>query len=340
MRMNRAKKNAIIFNKVNGKEYLVTEDGPRVFANEIIQHKPEIICNEEYCLEITENNCICFRVMKDAEPTEPEGYYIQDGMICKNGACVTEQGSIEVQEILCTLPGILVCSTKRNEDNMVDVYAYHISRDLFRRVALRIPEPEVIRLTDKLVAIMYSKTHDEIHEDGSIDIILDCAGILFTDGRTSHEECFDFEITKPIAVDGQTLFFNVFSETKANGDALKEVVPYTLSVTFDDEREDILIRGYNFQADKCRCCPVGGTFLMIQKKFLYTDFFRNGAEHAIAVENKNIVSALREGGYDTVVDLTKKDDIYYLTFASSNYDTRTISIQKTSDRGQIVKFFA
>lgn len=168
MRFNRAKKETVIYNKVNGKEYLITkEDGQSVIAEALIPDTNENRTDPEDTVRITEANCICFRVIQDAPPTDPVGFYVNsEGTLYKDGTPVTEQGELKFESILCTLPGVLFLISQRKDGN-VDLYAYRVGIDRFTNIISDIPSPRAIKVNDTEYAFVYSLTHTEVKEDGN-----------------------------------------------------------------------------------------------------------------------------------------------------------------------------
>lgn len=340
MRFNRAKKEAIIFNKVNGKEYLITkEDWQGVIAEALIPDANETQTDPDDTVRITEANCICFRVIKDAPTTDPVGFSIYvDGILCKDGLPATEQGELRFSNILCTLPGVIYLTSERMDGN-VDLYAYRPYIDRFIRLISDIPSPQPVKINDEEYAFVYSKTHTETTEDGCEKCILDKAGVVFVN-RRCHITSGKFSCTlgKPFAVDDGTLFFIKKDHVNEEG-ILEEIPPCTLSVS------DNAMIGYNVSseiygiaADQAKHCVYGGILLISKDELLYTQFGKkNGVDHDIRIKNKKILALIRKGQYGTVVDLTKEDGVILLTLSSDDYRTMTISIRDTSDRGQVVK---
>ena len=340
MRFNRAKKDAIIFNKVNGKDYLITKaDWQSAIAEAVIPDMNEARTDPEDTVQITEENAICFRVIKDAPSTEPVGYSVNgDGILLWDGIPATEQGELRFDSILCTLPGVLFL-TSQEKDGNVDLYAYRTDIDRFKRLAEDIPFPQAVKVNDAEYAFVYSKTHTEKTEDGDEVQILDKAGVLFVN-RSCYITSGTFGCTlgKPFAVDDGTLFFLKKDQVKKDG-VLEKMTPCTLSISDNDICSgEVHADTYGIAADQAKYCVYGGILLMSTDALLYTRFGKkNGVDHDILVRDEKILTSIRNAGCNAVVDLTKKDGVIFLTLSSEDYNVMTLSIRNTSDRGQVVK---
>ena len=56
-------------------------------------------------ITITEENAICFRVIKDSyENLEKEDWSVQNGILMRNGYQAAEQGEMEIKKILAVFP--------------------------------------------------------------------------------------------------------------------------------------------------------------------------------------------------------------------------------------------
>ncbi len=330
MRFNRAKKETVIYNKVNGKEYLITkEDGQSVIAEALIPDTNENRTDPEDTVRITEANCICFRVIQDAPPTDPVGFYVNsEGTLYKDGTPVTEQGELKFESILCTLPGVLFLISQRKDGN-VDLYAYRVGIDRFTNIISDIPSPRAIKVNDTEYAFVYSLTHTEVKEDGNEVCILNKAGVVFVNMYFSITcGTLNCSLGDPFAVDEGTLFFIKKDQVNADG-ILEEIQPCTLSVSDNDLCDgSIVTETYGIVADQAKYCMYGGLLLIGKDELLC---------HNILIKNERILSYIREGRYYTVVDRTKKDEGVLLTLSSDDYRVMTLFIRNTSDRGQIVK---
>lgn len=157
MKMNRAKKGAVVLNKVYGDFYIVDsnskdENGKIVSAQALCikvddyleslnirfssDNKRELFLRELeknevplYCVDgqsevtMTEKNAICFRVIKDSyENLVAENWYVSDGVLVKNGHPAAEQGEIEIDHILAIFPHKILLGVKAGEDKISLMY--------------------------------------------------------------------------------------------------------------------------------------------------------------------------------------------------------------------------
>lgn len=139
MRNNRLRKEMQLVNKVSGKLFAVTsvtvaEDGSKVAdAVEILPVPGMAITSAEKPekVKISKANDICFRITYDPGPTEPvTGCEVKEGVIWYNGKPV-EQGELVVDKILAPLPGGVLCTVKKEDDGIVDLFFYDVERDIF-----------------------------------------------------------------------------------------------------------------------------------------------------------------------------------------------------------------
>lgn len=187
MKMNRAKKGAVVLNKVYGDFYIVDsnskdENGKIVSAQALCikvddyleslnirfssDNKRELFLRELeknevplYCVDgqsevtMTEKNAICFRVIKDSyENLVAENWYVSDGVLVKNGHPAAEQGEIEIDHILAIFPHKILLGVKAGEDKISLMYfdPNYVGKEF--RSALKgitIPVPEKVTLADR-----------------------------------------------------------------------------------------------------------------------------------------------------------------------------------------------
>lgn len=126
MKMNRAKRGTLILNKLYGSFYLIRsnckdESGKIISAEAVLIDEDSFLksVNAEYnatnrkdvfaekvlsadslslpcmldSITLKESNAICFRVIKDSdERLDAENWYVQNGILMKNGIQAAEQG--------------------------------------------------------------------------------------------------------------------------------------------------------------------------------------------------------------------------------------------------------
>jgi hypothetical protein len=133
MQVKNIQKNIKVLNKVNGKEYVVTdvaEDG-KITLTEVLPEDadPSTIGDE---IEITEANAPAFRFLEDPNPVPVPTAAVADGELTVDGEQVV-LGNIKVTGVLATLPGVVILSNQ--EENGTDIIAYNVRDDRFQTVA-------------------------------------------------------------------------------------------------------------------------------------------------------------------------------------------------------------
>lgn len=333
MKMSMAKENVEVLNKVNGKYYLITElSGESAFAKEIINKEPELELGEN-TVQINKNNCICFRFIEDHCPVVlPEGYYVKDGRLMKNGSEVTEQGQIYVERILGALPGFLLLAVRSPkqedyQDNYVNIKSYYTRKDKFRSVlANAVPMPEVIKLKSGAILLKYSHTHMELEEGGNqIREIFDCAGVIVVgnEGLIHTGGSFESAIGKQVARDEDVVIFEKDDKQVYLVDASKE--------------NDLFIRELCISnITELSYSPVfEGCVIKSDDEFLFISRYQqqtNGTAPSFA--NRTVMDEIKS--YNHLVDLQQRGADFTAMLADDDYNVKVIKAHETNDRGQVV----
>lgn len=157
MKMNRAKKGAVVLNKLYGDFYIVDsnskDENGKIVSAQVLRIKVDdyleslnirftaenkralflkaLAENDVplYCIDgqsevtMTAKNAICFRVIKDScENLAAENWYVSDGVLVKNGHPAAEQGEIEIDQILAIFPHKILLGVKAGEDKISLMY--------------------------------------------------------------------------------------------------------------------------------------------------------------------------------------------------------------------------
>ena len=339
MRTKRATIGTIVKSKVDDKFYAITEgfDGSQAILAEADPDNDYALGEGRKVL--TEQNSICFRVIKDAVPeTAPEGYTVEDGQLMLNGEPACEQGEIVLTDILYVgtknilvqaLGGIFYTYNyaldnfeeiyRLPEDNCAD--EIQVCFDAEKRILL-VQQKEIVKITVNEI-----EQEVQVFVDGII-IVLNEAGrvimSLFTDMWHNLSE-------KVLSNDGILTFIpvnNIKLVTDDVGDEWRVI---------DDN--DTSYKAYS----ECRCertlpeteirevtyCPYLKGYMLRTDKAIKT-FYGN----LIVAEKPANVKKLAD--YPILVDITsKEDDETTYTFANADYETVTVTRKVTTDRGVI-----
>lgn len=225
MKMNRAKRGTVILNKLYGNFYLIKsnckdESGKIISAEavridedsflesvnaehnattkkEVFAEKLSFVdslllpCMSESTITLKESNAICFRVIKDSdERLDAENWYVQNGILIKNGIQAAEQGEMEIEKILAIFPKKILLAVKSDKEGYVSLKFFdpaYAGRE-FRIVNgdKLIPTPEKVVLPDDGILLYYSKTHMEESgedEDKTTEEVVDASGYIIYDNR-------------------------------------------------------------------------------------------------------------------------------------------------------------
>lgn len=122
MFFNKVRKNQVLLNKVDGKNYTVGDKVEEGF--EAVERLPESNNRLPFpetpgTIVVTEKNAICFRLVNDPNPQEkPEGYKIFNGDFVTAEGEKVETGELQVNNILGVVPGAVVLVTSKGYDGV------------------------------------------------------------------------------------------------------------------------------------------------------------------------------------------------------------------------------
>lgn len=338
MRIERLRNEIEVFNKLNGKMYKVVEVTPdrTGLAKEMLEDGTL----GEASATIDESNCLAFRILNDPAPyPAPEGYTVSDGVLMKDGKPACEQGQLSISGILAKQPGYLILTAKNEttKDGMVELYSYQPCRDRFVKLTT-MPSPELIGYAGKdqdtaVIAYNQTETKKEKQEDGSekeTELFVSAAVLSIREGRVMT----NCDINDPIDISTAIL--------KTIPDSEK----FTVFIASDEETDE----GFVLVPRKDRCwIRVGGSY--VESKFtmdgdisadwsyVYQDFVvKNDKSLQILSKDLKISSpcVAKLKGYDTLIDITREEYSYKLTFSNENYEFKTLTSKSTRDRGYIV----
>lgn len=375
MKMNRAKKGAVVLNKVYGDFYIVDsnskdENGKIVSAQALCikvddyleslnirfssDNKRELFLRELeknevplYCVDgqsevtMTEKNAICFRVIKDSyENLVAENWYVSDGVLVKNGHPAAEQGEIEIDHILAIFPHKILLGVKAGEDKISLMYfdPNYVGKEF--RSALKgitIPVPEKVTLANDNLLLYYSRTHMEEKGEG--------------DEKTTEEIV---DASGYVIYDSEGSLLD-HEEYDTDPDEAREIdTPlgkYVIStdnfIVFQGEFNgkpftNIYSRKYNELrsielASKVSSAEENVDGFMLIKTADELAVVSDSGNELVLKPSKQLSKALDQlYGYGYLVDYCNKGRYFILTFASDSYEVKTLKGTFTSDIGLVL----
>lgn len=375
MKMNRAKKGAVVLNKVYGDFYIVDsnskdENGKIVSAQALCikvddyleslnirfssDNKRELFLRELeknevllYCVDgqsevtMTEKNAICFRVIKDSyENLVAENWYVSDGVLVKNGHPAAEQGEIEIDHILAIFPHKILLGVKAGEDKISLMYfdPNYVGKEF--RSALKgitIPVPEKVTLANDNLLLYYSRTHMEEKGEG--------------DEKTT-EEIVDASGYVIYDSEGSLLDHEEYDTDPDEAHEIdtplgKYVISTDNFIVFQGEFNgkpftNIYSRKYNELrsielASKVSSAEENVDGFMLIKTADELAVVSDSGNELVLKPSKQLSKALDQlYGYGYLVDYCNKGRYFILTFASDSYEVKTLKGTFTSDIGLVL----
>lgn len=375
MKMNRAKKGAVVLNKVYGDFYIVDsnskdENGKIVSAQALCikvddyleslnirfssDNKRELFLRELeknevplYCVDgqsevtMTEKNAICFRVIKDSyENLVAENWYVSDGVLVKNGYPAAEQGEIEIDHILAIFPHKILLGVKAGEDKISLMYfdPNYVGKEF--RSALKgitIPVPEKVTLANDNLLLYYSRTHMEEKGEG--------------DEKTT-EEIVDASGYVIYDSEGSLLDHEEYDTDPDEAHEIdtplgKYVISTDNFIVFQGEFNgkpftNIYSRKYNELrsielASKVSSAEENVDGFMLIKTADELAVVSDSGNELVLKPSKQLSKALDQlYGYGYLVDYCNKGRYFILTFASDSYEVKTLKGTFTSDIGLVL----
>lgn len=343
MRIERLRMGLELLNKVDGKEYKVVDvDGATGTAAEMIKD-PVTGLNGvgEEEVTITEENALAFRILSDPEPYPvPEGYSVEDGVLLKDGKSACAQGEFSFIKILAVWKDcmLLAARLKGAEDGEIALVSYQVSRDRFRKLA--VVSDNIVFLgyagdgMEKAVFLFSNTAEKEIEENGekkTVKYFKETALVIIDKGLSCDYENLDLPVTAgdcfiakiPGSKDGDFELFLASDVEEKDG----WLVP---------RKERTWHRIHSWDMQCCSMFICDGSIHAYWSP-AYRDFVIRGKDKIQFKEfeaNNPAVAQLE--GYDTLIDITKKDYTYKLTFSNEDYKFKTLVSQSTKDRGYIV----
>lgn len=375
MKMNRAKKGAVVLNKVYGDFYIVDsnskdENGKIVSAQALCikvddyleslnirfssDNKRELFLRELeknevplYCVDgqsevtMTEKNAICFRVIKDSyENLVAENWYVSDGVLVKNGHPAAEQGEIEIDHILAIFPHKILLGVKAGEDKISLMYfdPNYVGKEF--RSALKgitIPVPEKVTLANDNLLLYYSRTHMEEKGEGDEKTIEE---IVDASGYVIYD-------SEGSLLDHEEYDTDPDEAHEIDTPLGKYVISTDNFIVFQGEFNgkpftNIYSRKYNELrsielASKVSSAEENVDGFMLIKTADELAVVSDSGNELVLKPSKQLSKALDQlYGYGYLVDYCNKGRYFILTFASDSYEVKTLKGTFTSDIGLVL----
>ncbi len=357
MRKNLIFRGAKVYDKVTGKYYLITgEDGTAVHLNRI---DGEDIPDEADKVQVTEENGIAFRFIKDTrEPEVPSGYTAEDGILMKDGQPVTEQGSLKVHKVFGYVEDAVVVLTELNGQEALARYVPR--RDKFQNFAV-IPqiEGEDVRLyTARRTTASINALDVRGAEEGTVYLAIERTAVHAFPGKDGeeHKECFlgatlyvikggsqaYYETSEPVffrevcIVNGE-FFARYGYRTEAvedtDGVERRVIVPAEsgYQVLRQEDYDDDGEARYEAPVDATITWSPATKMFIIAGSTGITGVSEDGTFASFHVKaNGSAVTDM------ALVDVASRPNGEVYTFADAAHDIVTVSVERTSDRGDIV----
>lgn len=345
MRINRLREGLEVANKLDGKWYKVTNadtiDGVGSAKEMIIEDGRWTGEFGDGKVLITEKNALAFRIINDPKPYPiPEGYFIEAGKLMKDGKEI-ETGELRFVRFLAVQPDFLILAAEKKgtKEGMVELMSYQMSRDRFLRMHT---VPETVKLlkyvgegNERAVLGYSAVTEKEVTDEGGNKKtvrVFDQAGLLTViEGKRLHccrlespfvvEDAFVKEVP---SINGHfEAFLPVDEEEDEDGYLVSRKTRMWMRTDGGNVVSDLEADG-KIRADW---------------SFAYNGFvIRTNDMIVIPTEDIKITSAkvAELDGYDTLIDITKENYEYRLTFSNGKYEFKILVSKSTRDRGYIV----
>ena len=367
MRINRAKKGAIVREKLHGTYYIISaeekdQDGVLISAeaapidmiklreenpfmkeddDETVLVKAENIpIVENDSVKIREANAICFLVIKDAKVSISGNWEVKDGILLHDGKAAVEQGNLEVERILKILESKILLLFKTEEESSVKLGIYDPSyegREFCFPISYPISIPEITLLENGEILLSYTKFHLEKAEETKdvednkgekeIEVFDDSGYIIFS----PEGDLVDSQhCDEPLGhLVACTRNFYVF-QGEFNGEPIASVIKrLQYDFTFWNLTVKSEVQSVT-ESDK-------GLFIKTEDSFVYIGM--DGYEKEVSA-SKKLLSFFSDQlkGYDFVVEYKSSGrSDFVLTLATEDYKVHTLSGSNTRDLGLVLQ---
>ena len=331
MKIERLREQMELLNKVDGKTYKVIS-----VQNNTGLAKEWNYDTEEFgdaSVNITETNALAFRILSDPLPYPvPEGYDLENGKLVKDGLPVCEQGQLLFNKILAKGAGYLVLSSETQMEDFIDLYIYDFAKDRFTKLISRIPDVSFVGYANDTDAVFaYCKIADEERKDGdkteTIQVFKEARVFSVCEGRVSLSR----EFSCPISVD------KILIAEKPEGYEL--FIPSNACTEDDGVLKDRKHLAWYHVTSGCCSYVLEADTLSANWSPLYKEFVLTGPDfvYVLSKDLKITSKKIEElKDFPILIDVTKEDYAYKLTFSDKDLNFKTLTSQSTKDRGYIV----
>lgn len=334
MRSNRLRKGLIVFNKVDGSKYKVTEVSIR--EGEKVGTAYEMVDDEltGKSVLINEKNALAFKALEDTEPYPiPEGYSVLDGKLMKDGSAVCDQGDVVVEKILAVQPDYLILAANKDKDGKINIMSYQVCCDRFRKLYEHVAEPTFAKRvdgTDTIVLAACNISEEECEKDGVVSTAKKWTGsyvLPITNGAVDDEYNIDYPITvddiQMLEADG-TIY--IFVPSDEDDELNKRTERLWITLSSDTSFGSFYASNENEQ-------------FTFSWSHMYRTIVAKSDNELLVLKKQFRVSSpeiAKLKGYDHLIDITKGEYQYTLTFSNDEYELKALCSKSTKDRGYIV----
>lgn len=336
MKIEKMRLEVEVMNKLDGKMYKVVSIENGIGTAKELLEEGEL---GEATVSITEKNALAFRLINDPAPyPAPEGYSIsEEGILLKDDKAVCEQGQLVLKEILATAPGMLILSSDAKEgEGLINLYIYEVAKDRFAKLLSRIPETTHIGYVgeekdEALFGFCKVTEEERKKEDGTTEVVK-----VFGEAKIFSIKkgmiCLSEEFEHPISINEILVkerpdgYYELFVPSKEMVDD---------NDTVSDRKETLWYRIKNGYAVEL----IAMKTLQADWSYMYKEFIITGDDtlYIPSKDLKIVSSKVKElAGYPTLIDITKEEYAYKLTFSNENYEFKTLTSKSTKDRGYII----
>lgn len=334
MFFNKVRKNQVLLNKVDGKNYTVGDkvEGGFEAVEQLPKSTeelpfPEVITQNR--VEITEKNAIAFKLIDDPNPQEkPEGYKINNGDFVTAEGEKVETGELQVNNILGVVPGAVVLVTSKGYDGMSKhISIYEPEKDIFKSL-FQIPAGAnyaAYSEGDKMI-IALSLNEVEKDEMGNQVTYLRESKVYTVCGGTWD----DYNIPEPIIInDLKVVDDMIVVKTIGDVDEKNIITEGPERIVLIDmlnlrKHDPITVNGRSLKISRSR-----GGILVVSDKMLVVD--TNHDRYFVVTDKCAEMAGLTE-----VVDITLKDHALRITLSNKDLtEVKTLVKTRSEDKGAI-----
>lgn len=352
MRFKMLRKNQTIFNKVNGKSYLVLDNNQAIMLETDKDGELQTVAGTE--ITITEKNALAFRLVSDPN-TEPvpdiASYTLKDGILMQNDAPVTNQGQLYIECILGAITGFLILQARYTdqEKDRGYLFTYNVKEDRFalcKGCDYSLPVCNIVPLStkeDSIVLYGYEVAKEKVKNDDGEEECIDVLKASYLISFCSMHK--GRKLATTVKSLDSLLLADCREVIESDHHFVVEVIGTTNPASEKHELKTAPDGQYKYllySQNLSECIPFETTKEVKSVAFSHLDvgFFVVQIEDSVLIlddlEPKIFSGVSVPDGYVHLIDITHKDHETRLSFANADYDIKTIVSKNTEDRGFIV----